>query len=268
MKDFELPHMRKYWQIFVTGFRKTSVYRLDTLMSFLTSVLFLLLMFYIWTAIGRSSDLSRPISDIIAYLAMAQVVSAVATVNAEEFIGERVRKGTIVNELKRPIGLQTQVLFDQLGVAGFRAVTRSLPIFLLLFLFIDIQVPSLVRSGAFLVSVVLSIGVVFALSYLTAMLVFWTKVSWSLRMTRYLLQNIFSGSMFPLYLLEGNLRDLFYALPFHTMIDSPVSIFLGETALSAVPRTYAIQAVWILVLFVLGEGMWWKAKSFLTVQGG
>lgn len=260
--------LRKYWTITVTGFREATVYRLNAIMGVVTSAIFLLLMYALWSSIAAAGELQGGLTQVMTYLVVGQIVSNTVFVNAEEFIGERIREGTIVNELKRPIGLQTQTYFRLLGRTGFNFLSKAIPIGLLGGFFLDLQLPTVLYAGFFIVSLFLSFHLVFLFSYTVSLLIFWTKVEWSLRMMRNLVQRLFSGALFPLYLLPATLAPIFDALPFQSMVDAPISIFLMQVQGQELFFVFGKQLVWIVILFGLGELLWWRAKTKLTVQGG
>jgi len=259
--------MKKYLQFFRIGLRKGIIYRSDAIAAVGTTIFYLILMFYIWRAISISGELSSPFSAIIAYIALGQVVSNATSVNLEVWFTERVREGTIVNELKRPVSLHLQVYFYQLGYSAFNIIGRSVPAFIVGLMFLGIGIPSTLNGLAFLLSVFLSLNLVVALSYFVSMAIFWTKVGWSLRMMRSTLSRLLSGVMFPLYLLPEWLKPIFYSTPFPWMIDGPIRIYQGAAG-SEIVKVLCIQVFWTLVLVIISALIWRKAKKKITVQGG
>jgi len=260
--------LSKYIAIGRTGFREAIAYRFDAVMSLGTSLLYLLLYYAIWSSIASSGSIEGGLAQVMAYLVVGQVVNNTISMQPEDFIGERVRQGTIVNELKRPVSLRGQMYMHELGWSVFRLFSRGLPVLIAGALFFGVTVPSPLYLGAFCLALFFSLNLMFAIGYVTAMLVFWTKVSWSIRMMRNIVQNLFSGVLFPLYLLPDGLATVFNALPFQSMVDGPISIFTMEATGQAAVMVLLKQMGWFIVLLVLGEAAWRYAKTKLTVQGG
>ncbi len=258
----------KYIEIARMGFREAIAYRLDAVMNFATSLFYLLLAYYIWSAIAASGTVSSSFTNIITYIFVGQVVSNSISANLENEIGDRVREGTIVNELKRPLSFRAQMYFYTLGRSVFSFLAKGVPVALLGAFVVGLEFPSPVNGAAFLLSLFLGFNLVFTLSYFTSMFVFWTKVGWSIRSMRSTVQQLLSGVLFPLYLLPENLKPIFFATPFPSMVDTPISIFRMDVTGKAIVPLFAEQLFWILVLFILGEIVWRKAKKMLTVQGG
>lgn len=259
---------RKYYQIARIGFREATAYRLNAVMSLATSIFYLILAYYIWSAIATSGTLSSSLTAVLTYIVVGQIISNSTFINAEDPIGDRVRKGTIVNELKRPISLRTQIYFHLLGQSMFNFLAKGLPVAVIGAIFLNLSFPTGVNLPAFLVSLFLGLNLVFSFSFLTAMFIFWTKVAWSIRMMRNLIQRLFSGVLFPLYLLPGQLKPIFEATPFPSMVDAPISIFRMNVTGSEILPIFGKQILWTLIILLVGELMWRKAQTKLTVQGG
>lgn len=259
---------RKYLEFAEIGFKNATAYKFNALMALGTSLLYLLLFYYVWTAIDASGTIQGGLTQVLTYLVIGQVVSNTAFIEVESFFGERIRKGTIVNELKRPVSLRIQVYSQEAGRALFDLLARGLPVLAAGFLFFSVSLPSASQLALFLVSLFLSFNLVFLFSYMTSMLIFWTKVGWSVRMTRTTIQGLFSGVLFPLYLLPPDLKTVFDILPFQSMADGPISIFLMQRTGMDALMVLGKQFFWILMLTVLGELAWRKARKKLTVQGG
>lgn len=256
----------KYLSFLRIGLKEGFQYRANALSGIGSTFISLILFYYVWKAIAASGELARPFSAIIAYVALAQVINNSTSADIESWIGERVRKGTIVNELKKPVSLRAQAYMYELGRSSFKLITRGLPALVVGILFLNIGIPSLTGSAMFGISLFFTLNLALSISYATSMLIFWTKIDWSLRMIRLMIGGLFSGAMIPLYLVPENIRSNFYLTPFPSMVDLPISIYQGTT--ESVLNVFAVQVAWILIMMVLGEVLWRKAKKKLTVQGG
>lgn len=267
-KSVSAVNLSKYYELTKIGFKEASAYRLDAATGLASSLLFIVLYYYVWGAITSSGTVNSSLEQVMTYIVVAQVVSNATFVSIEGFIGEKVRHGTIVNELKRPVSLFSQAYFRKLGDAAFKTLTRSVPIMILGVFFLDIRMPSGLNAVLFILSLFLGLNLVLLLSYATSMLVFWTKVEWSVRSMRNTVQRLFSGVVFPLYLLPSSLVVFFNFLPFRYMVDGPIQIFLMQKTGFEALKVLGLQIVWIFLLFLLARFAWSKAKEKLTVQGG
>lgn len=260
-------NLSKYLEFSRVSFRESFAYRVDAFSSIFSSSIFLLLYFYVWSAIIASGHVNSSLHRIMTYFVIGQVVGNTVFVNVERYLGEKIRKGTIVNELKRPVTVFSQAYFHELGNLMFNFIARALPVGLLGLFFLQISLPGLFSSLLFLLSLFLAFNLVFLFSYSASMLIFWTKVEWSIRGSRNRIQKIFAGTLFPLFLVPERFQIFFNVLPFRYMVDGPITIFTGSS-LNASLQIIQIQIVWIGLLLILAHFSWKKAKTKLTVQGG
>lgn len=260
--------MSKYREFMRMGFREATAYRFNAVMALIGSILYLVMVFAIWTAIDASGQLATGLTGVLTYVLLGQVVSNSVFVDVESFISEKVREGTIVNELKRPVSLRLQIYSFLAGRTIFQTLSRGLPVLVIGFLFLNIQTPDAFNAASFLVALFLSFNLVFAFSYLTSMFIFWTNIGWGIRAMRSNIQDVFSGVLFPLYLLPDGLGTIFGYLPFQSMADGPIRIFTMDITGPEVFSVFGLQVFWIIIMIILGELMWRKAKKKMTVQGG
>lgn len=259
-------NLKKYVEFTATGFRTSLAYRLNSLASLANSIIFLALMYALWSAIAASGSLEGGLTRVLSYIVLGQVISSSIFMNVEKLLSGKIREGTIVNELKRPVSLRAQVYFQMLGIMLFNFVFVGIPMMLIGFLFLGLSFPGPIQFSAFLISMFLGYNIVYSLSYITSMVIFWTKVGWSIRMMRTTVQRLFSGVYFPLYLLPPGIESVFNVLPFQSMVDAPISIFMNPDV--AVIPVIGKQILWVLILLVLGEMAWSKARKKITIQGG
>lgn len=260
-------NLSKYLEFSKVSFRESFAYRIDAFSSIFSSGVFLLLYFYVWSAISSSGSINSSLDRIMTYFVVGQVVGNTVFVNVEEYMGEKIRKGTIVNELKRPVTIFSQAYFHEIGNFLFNFVAKALPVAFLGAIFLQISLPGIFESFMFLVSLFLAFNLVFLLSYSASMLIFWTKVEWSIRGSRNHIQKIFAGTLFPLFLIPEKFQLIFNILPFKYMVDGPITIFTGQSTLASL-EVILIQIIWILLLLIVAHFSWKKAKTKLTVQGG
>jgi ABC-2 type transport system permease protein len=72
----------------------------------------------------------------------------------------------------------------------------------------------------------------------------------------------------PLRFMPPALRDLCYALPFGSVIQTPVDIWLGKRDGAALVGVLALQLFWALALLAIGQLVLQRATRKVVVQGG
>ena len=120
----------------------------------------------------------------------------------------------------------------------------------------------------FVVSIVLASILGFAIRFCTAVVSFWLLDSRGVDNAMTLTINFFAGILLPLSLFPGPIESLARVLPFASMIQLPVEIFLGLHSPAAIAATLGQQLVWVLAILALGRRMLANATRRLVIQGG
>jgi len=181
----------------------------------------------------------------------------------------RVRSGDIAVDLGRPLDLQRAQLAHDAGRAGYQLAYRALPPFLLGALIFDLTAPShpLVWA-AFAASVALAVLVSFAVRFLVNLLAFWLtdyRGSMLLAMT---ISHLLSGLIVPLAFFPEPWDTVARALPFASMLQLPVDVFVGAASGLDVLAVLAVQATWAVLLLALGRAVLAAGARKLVIQGG
>ena len=78
----------------------------------------------------------------------------------------------------------------------------------------------------------------------------------------------FSGMVMPLTFFPVWLRTLAHALPFASLMQTPIDIWLGKHHGAALVGVIALQAFWAVVFLGLGRLALRAGRQKLVVQGG
>jgi len=137
---------KKYLYFTKMGLREGLQYRANTFSGIGATIISLTLYYFVWKAIAASGELSQPFAVIISYVALAQVISNATSANLENIITQKIRKGTIVNELKRPMSLKLQLYSHQLGKSIFLLFVRVIPSLIICIIFLNVGLPTPINS--------------------------------------------------------------------------------------------------------------------------
>ena len=108
------------------------------------------------------------------------------------------------------------------------------------------------RWSAFPISVLLTALLQFFISYTMAMLAFWLLEISTFIFILFAFEYIASGHLFPLGLLPPALQDALYCTPFPSMLYTPIGIYMGKIAGSAVGFGLLLQLFWLLARLSAG----------------
>lgn len=265
--------MRLHWELARRGFARYAAYPGATVAGLFTNTFFGLLIAYVILAVyeNRIDVGGYDVVEAVTYVWLAQgLLSVVASFGPSWYeLGLRIRSGDIASDLQRPLDLQTAALATDAGRAFYQLLFRAAPPFVLGALVFDVTVPGdPLRWLAFGVSVVLAVGVSFALRFLTNLTSFWLlDYRGTLNLT-IAVTSLLSGLVVPLVYFPGSLGDVVRALPFAAMLQTPIDVFLGEELGGSVLGVLSLQLVWAVLLLGLGRVVLRAGTRKLVVQGG
>jgi ABC-2 type transport system permease protein len=236
----------------------------------LFAVLFqLLAMLSIWGVLLRSgTDVAGfDWPQMKAYLLIAYATGALLSF-ADMRLAVRIRDGMVAVDLTKPVDFQRARFAEAVGVAAVETGFSVLVCAVVIAATGGVPVPSAGQAVLFLISFALVLPLKFCLTYLTAMVCFWTENLLGVSMTRTAVTNLFSGALVPLTLLPGWLQAIAAVLPFAGLTFTPALIYLGRATGVEALQLIAVQVVWVAVLWFGSRAAWHRAIRQLTVHGG
>jgi len=230
-----------------------------------------LIQYYLWTTVleKRPSIGSYSLRDLLTHVLLARVLSAFLQMNVDSEIGNRIRKGSIATDLLKPVNLQISTFLESLGGSLVGLILVTIPAYVIL-LGLELICPpyDLLSFSCFIMSVVLAYALLFSVSYIFGLLAFWTKTGWGLSDVKDALLLFFSGSFLPVELYPRWLRTIAEALPFRSIADTPIRLYMGGVEPKVVLELLLQQLVWTIFLLGLGKLLWSAAMRRLVVYGG
>jgi ABC-2 type transport system permease protein len=258
-------------ELFLRAVRASFAYKPALLMSMLSAAVAYAIPMLVWRHIyGHSSQhQALPAEQLFPYLLIAGCLNFAFAMSVESRIGQRIRMGLIATDLLRPVDFQMAQLAQGLSDGVFN-VCLVLPIYAATLLFWGHHAlpHSIIALAAFLVSVVLSFVILFAVSFIFVQATFITYSGYGVFVARNALQQTFSGLSAPLILFPPWLRAAAEWLPFRHTINTPISIYLGWLRGAEVGRALAAQALWAVGLLLLGRFLLGRALRRFEIQGG
>jgi ABC-2 type transport system permease protein len=176
-------------------------------------------------------------------------------------------EGTIASRLLHPMSLVGQLVAQLLGTWLFGICAVTLPILALSpLLGVDPAPASWLGGLAFVPSLVLSVAIALAVDViLGAVTVAYGLNVWLIAMLRTALFGLLAGAILPLAILPWGLGNIFDWLPFASMVSAPLRIYTGT---GDPLLLMAVQAGWLLVLWLVAGRVWWRNRERLVGYGG
>lgn len=264
----------KYVSLALVGLHNAVAYRVNTILTFLTNAVWVVILLSLWETIFAARGSGAQVGDfdlqrMRTYVLVAYVANSLVTHYSESGIIAGIRYGAVVLDLLRPVDYMLGQLAGAAGGAAFEAALGGIAALLVGIYALHVSPPaSFEGAAAFVVSVLLAFVVRFLISFIVSLFSFWTSNGLGLMWARAAVSNVLSGTLIPLALFPDWLRGVALALPFHTLVSTPVLIYLGEIRGSEIPIALASQVGWLIALWVLARRLWRPCVRRLTVQGG
>jgi ABC-2 type transport system permease protein len=246
-------------------------YRMSFVMSFAGSVFSLFALLYLFKAVyaHHSTLQGYDSKSMRTYLAIGFVMNAIVGSWIEFRMLSRIQEGEVANDLAKPIDYQGARFFEAVGATVAELASAIVVAIVVLKLFGGGSLPhSWEAAGLFALSALLVLPLKFAIVYATSLLAFWTGQFAGLWWTRQGVTNLFSGLLIPLAFFPWWLKDVADALPFKGIVSTPATIYVGQVSGMEALKAIAIDAGWLVVLWLGSRAAWRFAVRKLTVQGG
>ncbi len=264
--------LRLLWEVGKRSFRRATTYRLATASGAFVNTVF----GYIRAAVliyvaSRSGGAVRGFTgqDLATFAFISQGFIAIVGAFRGLELPERIRSGDIEVDLYRPADLQLWELANWLGDSALQIIVRGVPPVVLGAIVFDLRWPDPAWHWlVFGLSVIAAALVGFAVRFCSNLLAFWLVDIRGIDQMVTIAITFFAGLSLPITLFPEWLEQLARALPFASMIQLPVEIYLGRFSGWRLVWTLAQQVLWALALLAAGRMMLGSATRRLVVQGG
>ena len=205
---------------------------------------------------------------LVSYLTLVTLQSWVFSSRSINSIHRRVRDGTVVFDLIRPIAFPRQVMARTAGSSLVALLV--LPICIpLVWVAGGLGLPaSITALVLYVVSFFLAFCFNLLITTLLSLSAFWLVETYGVVVIYTFVSRLVSGAFIPLWFLPVGFRTVAGALPFQATAFIPASVFVGHLTGSAAFRALLVQTGWDLVLIVLLASAWSLTRRRILIQGG
>ncbi|MBY6053659.1 ABC transporter permease [Cytobacillus firmus] len=263
---------RLYWTFTKKAFLRSAVYRFDVWSRLGSNLIFLLMWGSIWTALyaGREEAGGVSFESMLTYIVVSQFLTGVNGAGTPLWeIQEKVRTGDISLELMRPFDVPLRYLFADFGSVAFYILTALLPLYTVMFIFMDLTLPSGWETWAlFIVSAFIGFLIRYCIEMSFGLLSFFLVETGGIVDVFYFAMSLLSGSVIPLWFFPGWLETMALYLPFQGIYYIPNAIFIGKISGSEILLSLGVQLFWAGASYLLLRFVWNRASQKVVVQGG
>jgi ABC-2 type transport system permease protein len=249
----------KYLSVLSIGFQDTFVYRWNFLLRALFGIVPLIGTVFIWRAIFDSRGASiagYDFAEMVFYFLMTILVDTLVTPTEDEWrIAAEIRDGQISALLIKPLD---HLAYRLSLFVSYRALYSAitLPIVALIFWWFReyLRLPEHALTWPiFALSVAMAAGIQFFIAYSLAMLAFWILEISTIVFILYSFEYFLSGNIFPLDILPAWLQGFVKWSPFTYELFFPIQVYLERVQGAELIQGLAVQAGWLVALYLLAR---------------
>lgn len=267
--------MKAYYSLFKMRLLMGLQYKIAALAGVLTQFFWGFMYIMIFEAFYKSTAVAQPISfkELIQVLWLQQsfLVFVMLWIRDNELLN-LITNGNIAYELCKPIDLYSfwyaKLIAQRLSGAMLRCFPILIVAALLPYPYKFTAPPSITAFILFIITLILGLILVVAISMLIYISVFYTMSGMGSLLIFGVFGEFFSGLIIPVPLMPDFLRKIVYVLPFRYTSDLPFRVYAGNIGIQEATASLIVQFLWIGVLLLLGKSWMKRALRRIVVQGG
>ena len=263
--------MRAYISVFKMRLKMETQYRGAMLGGIICQMFFGIVLVALYHALYESKAQAMPIEQVSTYVWLQQAFFRMM-VATDPDLNEKIKNGSISYDLCRPVNMYT---FYYIRVAAQKlmgSLMRGIPMMIVAFLLPKgwgITLPSSGEGLLFgLIALFLGLLCMCALENITMAFTMRTLDPRGMQSLLNLLMVTLSGNLLPLTLFPDSWQKVITMLPYAQLLDAPIRLYAGEYPVSDAPLILLRQAVWAVILILLGVWFWCANRKKMIVQGG
>lgn len=268
-------NLKPYLSVWRLRFIHGMQYRSAAFAGILTQLFFGFIFIMILVAFYEHSNSTPPISiqEIVAYTWLQQIFLAFIMLwFRDSEIFQLITSGNIAYELCRPAGIYPFWYSKLLAQRLSAAMLRCFPILAIVFFLPEpyrmTLPPTPTAFILFIVSLLLGLLLVVAISMFIYISVFWTLSPTGSTLMISVAGEFFAGMIIPVPLMPDWLQKVAYALPFRWTADFPFRVYSGHIGEAEALWGIFIQMIWLVALIGIGYVILNRALRQVVVQGG
>lgn len=229
------------------------------------------LYYTIWQIIFKKYDSisGYTLNQMTSYIILSRVLSSQFSDGINETLAQWIYSGQIGTEFTRPVSIFTILWTRRFGEFIFFAVFKAMPTLFIAFFVLGGALPfNITYTFLFVISMLISIGIMFMIELLFGMLCCYTLTHYALSFTKTSIMEFLSGGIIPLFLLPGFLEEILNMLPFAGMVYIPINLYLGKISCFEGMKFIFIEIIWIIIFALINSMLFRHVIKKVVVQGG
>jgi ABC-2 type transport system permease protein len=209
------------------------------------------------------------LQEMITYVAVSWIGRSFYFNNIHRDLSRMIEDGSISLQLIKPYHVQTVMMFEAVGEAGFRLIMFSLPIMVVVVPLFGIQGPAEpMLLAATLFSFCLALVIYSQINFLVGLLAFYLKNIQGVMRAKMVAFDFLTGVVLPFSFFPEWFQTVAAWLPFQYISYVPVTIYLGKRPGGELTEALLIQIAWAVGLWLAARWSYAFSVRRVTVQGG
>lgn len=263
--------LKKLYYLIRMTFQTKFAYRKAFWFNIFGTAVSILIYYFLWKYVFRSRKelYGFTAAEITTYVIISRLLSSQFSGGINKEFADWVQKGNIVVELLRPVPLALTLFGKRVGEFLFFFIFKGIPVSILATILLGGVGPEGPgKLMLFLVSVCISVGLMFWIEMMVGLISFFTLGAYGLGYTKTALMSILSGGIVPLFLFPEGMAKVLEYMPFAGMVSVPAHIYLGKYTIQEALSFIGLQIIWVVLLGIGVMTFYQFAIKKVVVQGG
>lgn len=267
--------MKKYISFFKIRAAAQLQYRAAALAGIATQFAWGGMLLMLYNAFYRSTPQAMPMpyQQLSSYIWLQQALLVLfIAYRYDADIVDSITSGGIAYDLIRPVDLYSMWFAKDVAVRLTGAFLRFAPVIIFAFFLPEPYGLRLPESAAvfvlFLASLILGVLNTAAYMMLSYVAIFHTLSKSGVSAISVALTEFLSGQIIPLPFFPDRVRQVFELLPFATMQNVPLRVYIGELQGGETVQAILLQIFWLIVMTAAGRYFMGRITRRAVVQGG
>lgn len=273
--------LKKYRPFFKASTMNTFAYKFSIYTWLLISVVSILCVFFLWTAVFQNSPTEVingfTFKEIISYTVIITIFTF--TINGADTLGticDEIRKGQIEMYLIKPISYRLRFIYCSLGDLFAVNLILGIPTLLISCIFFVSKGYMIIGSVPHFISNILLffLSQIFAtllldsINFFLGIVAFYTYAIFGIIQIKNCIIGFLSGQLLPIAFFPDWARQIIEFSPFVGIAQNPALILLGKMTLKEEISAILLQILWLGIFETINHFFYNHSIKKITIQGG
>lgn len=253
------------------GLIEKNYYKKALVFDVIFTVITIYVYYFLWSVVyqNHSNIGGYTQAEMITYVVFSRILSLQYSSGINPILSNWIYEGKVGIELLRPISLITNLFYRRISCFAEFLIFKGIPVYIISFWGLNMNMPEEKYTLIlFIVSILLSIIILFEIEFMVGILSVFTLYDFGLCTVKTVIISILSGALIPVTLLPNFLKTMVMKLPFVSLVQIPIDIFLEKYSLENCLESIIGQVGWGIVLGIMMVCVWGKLRKHIIVQGG